>query len=219
MARQILTITTEKTKEEIREMMNQFLVKNGYRNKKYGKENVLIKNTVPGFTSPQYMKIYAKDNVLKVEAWIKAFGTEYGIDNDFVACVPKKELKTTLNSIANLFQVSIADIKNENSQLQSKENGDGESREIMDELQYELIADMKTSAIISTVLGVIMLLVAFIPFPIYLALILTISGIVVGISGLKSSLKALAIIGIVLSSIDTLIFITAFIFYILQLMI
>lgn len=201
MARQILIIKMDKNSEEIHKIMEEFLIKNGYKNKKYNGEEVLVKNAVPGFTNPQYMKIYIKDGVLKVVAWIKAFGNEFGVDDDFVACVPKKELKGIINSIIILFNATEDEVINRNTI--DKEIADVDD---LKEAKYELNPDMKAAAIVSLVLGIIMFLCLFIPFPVCLAFILTISGIVIGATGIKSSLKALAIIGIVLCSIDTLIY-------------
>lgn len=215
MARQILVIKTDKKEEEINNIMLGFLEKNGYKNKKYNGEEVLVKNAVPGFTSPQYMKVYIKDGVLKVVAFIKAFGKEYGVDSDYVACVPKKELKSIINSIIVLFNASEQDIINRNTS-DRKASSEDSNIEGLKEAKYSLNPDMKASAIISFVLGIIMFFCVFIPFPLYLAIILAIAGIIVGASGVRSSLKALSIIGIILCSIDTLIYVFGFIGMILS---
>lgn len=207
MSRQILIINTDKNSDEINKIMGEFLKKNGYDNKKYKGEDVLVKNAAPGFTNPQYMKVYIKDGVLKVVAWIKVFGMEYGVDSDFVACVPKKELKGIINSIIVLFNAPADKVINRNTSDKITNPQDNISLDDLKEAKYELIPDRKASAIVSAVLGVIMFFCAFIPFPMLVALVLTISGIIVGAFGVKSSLKALSIIGIILCSIDTFIYV------------
>ena len=207
MSRQILIIITDKNSDEINKIMGEFLKKNGYENKKYKGEDVLVKNAAPGFTNPQYMKVYIKDGVLKVVAWIKAFGTEYGVDSDFVACVPKKELKSIINSIIVLFNASDDKVINRNTSEKIASPQENINLDDIKEAKYELIPDRKAAAIVSVVLGVLMFFCAFISFPMLVALVLTISGIIVGAFGVKSSLKALSIIGIIFCSIDTLIYI------------
>lgn len=196
MSKQMVTITSSKSVEELNQLLNEYLRKNDYSECVVNEEKLIKRNNIPGVTAPYYLKIYVEEGKVTIIAWGIKLGKEYGVDNDIYIADGKRKIRIGLENIITLLKEDTSVVTNEKIE------------EVTDVLNNNnlLVAalgtntyDNKNLALGSLGIGIVAFIV---PLPFYIAILIIIVGIQLGRKGLKSSIKVVAIIGLIINIIN-----------------
>lgn len=212
MAREIRNYQLNQNSQNITNLLNQYLVNNGYENKVYNNEQVFCFTRIPGISGKLYFKFHISDYVLQIEGFIVAFGKEYGIDDNITAAMAKTDLRKEFENIEAYFQSYFSNTTNldnnivNNIQPQNIINNSSnivKPGPVINNLPIDRKKEALTSFIISLVLIVL-------PLPFFLMVAVLICNIVTAIKGLKSSKKWMSILAIMISILELLVIVASF---------
>ena len=128
MARQLITVYTSHNEEQLDLLLNNYFYKNNYSLATVNDEVVIRKNSLFGFISSHYIRIYYRENSLLIEGWFTASGKDYGLDDGIMYSEKHRALSQSIETIVSLL----------NSAGMTVENGPREYGEAIDYVaEYE----------------------------------------------------------------------------------
>lgn len=102
MARQLISVHTSQNREQLEALLNSYFYKNNYSLASVNNEAVIKKNSLFGFISSHYIRIYYRESCLLIEGWFTVSGRDYGLDDGIMYSEKHRALSQSLEAIISL---------------------------------------------------------------------------------------------------------------------